>query len=353
MKLSAKQSEEIRHYQRVQSLGMMASHIAHEFNNYLTPIAVYAELMADDESMSEDNRDMLREMLGSIETAKNLSRSLLDYSRQNTGAVLKPMNLTEDTKEALTVVKQLTPRAVKLITELPDEAMMIMGRENMMQSLLLNLCKNAYSAMENAPKKELHISLEQDQNANEAVLRVRDSGCGISVEAQQRIFEPFYTTKGSRQGTGLGLSVVQNVIKGAGGRIDIHSEPEHGTEFIIHIPMVDEATSAHDLPQKILYVGKTKTGMSAVQESVIAHPGCDIEYLLHPGEIIARMQKNSACCELVIAEYFLPVMNGIELLEIVRRLNPRIRLLLVVEKQILIWNGNMKWKSKNIPIFDS
>ncbi len=76
----------------------------------------------------------------------------------------------------------------------------------------MNLSKNAFQAMENSKEKELHITFEQDEKNHEAILRVRDTGCGVSNEAKQRIFEPFYTTKGSRQGTGLGLSVVQNVL---------------------------------------------------------------------------------------------------------------------------------------------
>lgn len=332
MELTAKQSEEIRHYQRVQSLGIMSSHIAHEFNNYLTPIAVYAELIVDDNEISEENRLMLREMLKSIDTAKNLSRSLLDYARQDTGAILKPLNLTEDIIEAFSVVKQLTPRAVKIFNKFTDRVVFIMGRQGMMQSILMNLSKNAFHAMENSKEKELHITFEQDEKNHEAILRVRDTGCGVSNEAKQRIFEPFYTTKGSRQGTGLGLSVVQNVVNSSGGRIDINNRLSIGTEFIIHFPMIDENTlNNNKYPiQKIIYVGKNSVKIDSILEKNSKY---EISIYQHPSSVISQIEKNPYSCQLLIAEYVLPMIDGLELLEIVRRSNPKIYLILAVEEK--------------------
>lgn len=110
------------HYQRIQSLGMMASHIAHEFNNYLTPVLIYAELLENDESISSENQEMIHEITKSVDQASNLSKELLAFSRQDTGVRLEPLNFTEEVRKAVSIVRQLAPAAITLKTEITGGA---------------------------------------------------------------------------------------------------------------------------------------------------------------------------------------------------------------------------------------
>ena len=223
MEMLVQKNNEIRHYQRIQSLGMMASHIAHEFNNYLTPVLIYAELLENDESISSENQEMIHEITKSVDQASNLSKELLAFSRQDTGVRLELLNFTEEVGNAVSIVRQLAPAAITLKTEITEEPLYVLGRRRMAEHILLNLSKNAFQAMEKTERKKLLIRLEAKGN-DMICLQVSDTGCGIGDDAMQKIFEPFYTTKGSRQGTGLGLSVVQNMVRHGQGKHS-HADP--------------------------------------------------------------------------------------------------------------------------------
>lgn len=402
MEAVARKNEEIRHYQRIQSLGMMSSHIAHEFNNYLTPVMIYAELLENDESISAENKEMIHEMLVSVDRASDLSKQLLAFARQDTGVRLERLNFTEEVRHAAGIVEQLAPSAITVHIDITEESLYILGRKGMAEHILMNLCKNAFQAMEKTERKELGIeltteaavasadsagspagsgnaaadlaSVNGDTKASAAgrrlVLRVRDTGCGISEDAQQKIFEPFYTTKGSRHGTGLGLSVVRNILSSIGGTIRVESTLGEGTCFSMEIPLCEEedgeenvrpasnhgdaegrrgidgntgipagqpsATGSEYSPKgqkaisKIAFVVREeqqKTWRSLVRSSEKA-----IDFYGHPAALIDRIQKEPAAYDMIITAYQLPTMNGIELCEIIRRLNPSIRLVLVAKQ---------------------
>ena len=332
METVARKNEEIRHYQRIQSLGMMSSHIAHEFNNYLTPVMIYAELLENDESISPENKEMIHEMLVSVDRASDLSKQLLAFARQDTGVRLERLNFTEEVHHAADIVGQLAPAAITVHTAITEESLYILGRKGMAEHILMNLCKNAFQAMEKTERKELRIELKGGQD--HLVLRVRDTGCGISEDAQQKIFEPFYTTKGSRHGTGLGLSVVRNILSSIGGTIRVESTLGEGTCFIMEIPLCEEGDA--DSPKRLKPISRiafvVREERQKTWKAVVRSSEKTIDFYGHPAALIDRIQKTPAAYELVIAEYTLPTMNGIELCEVIRRLNPEIRLILLVKQ---------------------
>ena len=330
METVARKNEEIRHYQRIQSLGMMSSHIAHEFNNYLTPVMIYAELLENDESISAENKEMIHEMLVSVDRASDLSKQLLAFARQDTGVRLERLNFTEEVRHAAGIVEQLAPSAITVHIDITEESLYILGRKGMAEHILMNLCKNAFQAMEKTERKELRIELKGGQD--HLVLRVSDTGCGISEDAQQKIFEPFYTTKGSRHGTGLGLSVVRNILGSIGGTIRVESTLGEGTCFIMEIPLCEEGDA--DSPKRLKPISRIAFVVREEKrwKSLVASSEKTIDFYDHPAALIDRIQKDTAAYELVIAEYTLSTMNGIELCEVIRRLNPEIRLILLVKQ---------------------
>ena len=324
--LIASKNDEIRHYQRVQSLGMMSSHIAHEFNNYLTPVMVYGEMLLEDEEISEDNRTMLGEMMKSVDQAAKLSRELLDFSRMDAGGRNVPLNLTADTEEAAAVLRQLVPRKIHFSAELSDQPAWLMGREGMMQHILMNLGKNAFHAMEETDDKNLRVSYSVEGDS--AVLSISDTGCGIPADKLKDIFEPFYTTKGSSQGTGLGLSVVRSLTENTGGRVEVKSVPGKGTTFTLRFPVKrDEAqlraqrraSSANN----IICVCQSRESISSWRKWLDSL-GAHIEYTSKEAAVAVRMQENASVCDLLILEEELSSMSGIELAQIVRRSNPEL-----------------------------
>lgn len=342
MELISKQREEIRHYQRVQSLGMMASHIAHEFNNFLTPVLVYSELLEGDESISEENRELLHEISDSVNRASKLSHDLLAFARQDAGSRLKILDISEELRSSAEVLKQLCPKAVSMETELSEEEIPVLGREGMLQHILMNLCKNAFQAMEKTEEKKLSISLKR--MGEYAVLRVRDTGCGISEEAQKRIFEPFYTTKGSKQGTGLGLSVIQNIMNSVNGRIELKSKPGFGTEFLLYFPVKEKEEPDRLLHiRNIAIVSSGEEMMQKVKGWNREHGKYRITLFLSAAALISSLEKDKNSFDMVLSEYQLTEMTGIELLEIVHRLNDKIRRILCTKEKA----GDMEWYVNN------
>lgn len=345
MELLARKNDEIRHYQRIQSLGMMASHIAHEFNNYLTPVLIYSELLENDESISEENLEMIREITRSVDKASNLSRELLAFSRQDMGVRLEKLDFTEETNSALMVVRQLAPSAITFRAEITEESLFIWGRRGMAEHILMNLCKNAFQAMEHSEKKILTVSLKREdlkqKEGKMICLRVSDTGCGISESARQQIFEPFYTTKGSRQGTGLGLSVVQNMIRSVDGRIEVKSEQDQGTCFELYIPEYQadpQSDQKKDKDGRKRLKSVSRIAIVSSDERLRKMKGTargsrySIDLYEHPAVLIDKVQKNPELYEMVVADYMIPMMNGIELCEILRRVNPEIRLILTSDQ---------------------
>ena len=375
METVARKNEEIRYYQRIQSLGMMSSHIAHEFNNYLTPVMIYAELLENDASISTENKEMIHEMLVSVDRASDLSKQLLAFARQDTGVRLEQLNFTEEVRHAVGIVEQLAPAVITVHTDITEEPLYILGRKGMAEHILMNLCKNAFQAMEKTERKELGIELMGGHG--HLILRVRDTGCGISEDVQQKIFEPFYTTKGSRHGTGLGLSVVRNILGSIGGTIHVESMLGEGTCFTMEIPLCEDEENDEDARtasdrgtaegqrkdaadrrdpdgNKSLTVGKMSvTGSMYSQKhpkpiakiafvvreerqktwkSLVRASEKAIDFYSHPAALIDRIQKAPDAYDMVITAYRLPTMNGIELCEIIRRLNPGIRLVLMAKQ---------------------
>ena len=330
MEAVARQNDEIRHYQRIESLGMMASHIAHEFNNYLTPVMVYTELVGDDPGISDESRDMLKETMRSVEKAADLSRELLDFSRQDSGGKLDLIDLREETVESAAMVEKLAPSKISVYTDIMKDPAMVLAREGMMQHILLNLSKNAFQAMEETEKKELHISLQPD--SHQFILKVRDTGTGISRDSLTRIFEPFYTTKGSKQGTGLGLSVVRNIIRSVNGTISVESTPGEGTCFTMTFPIAAEKEETEKKEKdRTVFVITDSSHIEEIRKHFPARTGKETEFWEEEMGLLSRIRDDPYYCRRVVADYSLKTMTGVEFLEIIGRLNQEIELVLLTD----------------------
>lgn len=380
MELLRHKEEEIQHYQRVQSIGQMSSHIAHEFNNYLTPVMVYGELLEGDENISPENQELVKGILKSANQAAGLSRKLLDFSRMDSSVTLTVIDLAKDVKEASDIIRQLTPKNIEFHVELPEEPCPVMGRAGMVEHILMNLCNNAFHAMEKDGGK-LEIRLEYC--GGKAELSVSDTGCGIPKDAMDKIFEPFYTTKRSGKGTGLGLSVIRNIMTAVGGQIHIESEVGKGTCFYLEFPVKSgiadvepaetrvvfrknpaanpaaksvkkERNKQQETPdvvgfdtelkertgqdrmkahkkkkqQKIVIVDDDETILDSMS-ALLRQNGYAVECYNHPAAVISKIQNKKDYCDTILTDYSMPSMNGIELAELIRKLNPEIHLILM------------------------
>lgn len=357
MELLRHKEEELQHYQRVQTIGQMSSQIAHEFNNYLTPVMVYAELLESDEHLGEENRNLVQGILKSTNQAADLSRKLLDFSRQETSVILTAISLTEDVKSALQIIRQLAPQKISVEEDLTSQTLYIRGRKGMIGHILMNLCNNAFHAMEeDGGKLTVRLALAEPQDRSEGVLicgsedfsegswivlSVKDTGCGMEEESLEKIFEPFYTTKGQGKGTGLGLSVIHNIVSITGGKIRVATKPGEGSCFTLFFPALPEEKREENTKEAAGKTGKDKPDIRRVVVvdddpdilrslgAMARSLGCRCETFQHPAAVISKIQKHPDYCDLIITDYSMPYMNGVELCELVRKLNPCIYLVLM------------------------
>ncbi len=237
--------------QRLERLGTIASGIAHDLNNVLTPILIIAQLLPlklpnDD----EQNRQLLKILEDNSKRGVELIKQILSYAQ---GAEEKrvPLQIRRLLKEIERIAKNTFPKSIEIRTNIPTQDIwMVSADSTQLHQVLMNLCVNARDAMPQGGT--LTISAENlfcDQNfvglnleaevGDYVVITVSDTGCGIPQEVLEQIFQPFFTTKNTSQGTGLGLSIAVNIIKSHGGFVKVYSEVGKGSQFQVYLPAND------------------------------------------------------------------------------------------------------------------
>jgi signal transduction histidine kinase len=228
--------EHLLQARKMAALGTFTAGIAHELNNPLNNISLTAETFLDQygERMNEEERGLIDDILAQSDRACEIVRNLLHFSRTDhaTRSCVQVGELVQST--AALLKNQIKLGAIRLQTRIADGLPPICGNFRTLQQVFMNLLLNAMAATPAGGT----ISLEAAPTAEGYVaVRVRDTGAGIKPESLEHIFEPFYTTRGVGQGTGLGLSVVYSIVKRHGGKIDVESQMGQGTTFTVLLPI--------------------------------------------------------------------------------------------------------------------
>lgn len=247
-----KGEEKMAHNQRLQILGTMTGGIAHEFNNLLTPILGYADLMLlelpEDSEMHEDALEIRDTSL----KAKEIIQQLSAMSRKNIETVFKRMNMKDVLKRSIKMVQSIRPTNIELTSDIKLTNQQIIGNKTQISQVILNICLNAIQAI---GSKAGEINLKADivkSNEIKALktndtdswheyisISIEDNGSGMAKEVLKQIFQPFYTTKRQGQGTGLGLALVEQIINAHKGIIQATSTEGKGSCFTIYLPRTD------------------------------------------------------------------------------------------------------------------
>ncbi len=222
---------------KLAAVGEMAAGIAHELNNPLTTVTGFSELILGDLEKNSPHREDLEMVLREAHRASGVVRRLLDFSRQGERARIRA-DLNEVVDDVIALTRHLIKtNGVRLRLELDNQLSWASIDQNQMKQVLLNLIHNALQAM--PVGGELIVSTygaKRDEH-DWIVMSVQDSGVGITPVDQGRVFEPFFTTKSDRGGTGLGLSVTYGIVTDHGGTIEINSEPDKGSTFMVWLPI--------------------------------------------------------------------------------------------------------------------
>jgi CheY-like chemotaxis protein len=241
----------------MEAVGRLAGGVAHDFNNVLTAIVGYVELLLN-EPQQEKTRNGLREMQRAAVRASGLTRQLLAFSRQQ---MLQPtiVDLNDVVRQLHNLLRPLIGENVDLVMELEPTLASTRADVGQLEQVIVNLAVNARDAMPSGGTITLSTATVELDHAGAARLRpmspgrytrltVRDTGTGMDAVTQAKIFEPFFTTKPRGKGTGLGLSTVYGIVKQSGGFIWVNSRPGNGTAFDIYLPAVAGAVAAPERP---------------------------------------------------------------------------------------------------------
>ena len=242
--------------QKMESIGMLAGGIAHDFNNILTAIIGYTQLALDDVEKNSPIEDDLKEVYTASQRAKELVAQVLAFARQSEEEI-KPLRVDSILREVLQLIRATIPTSIEIKTDIHSKSL-ITGNHTQLHQIVMNLCTNAAHAMEEKGGI-LQINLKDivvDGNFSNKQLdltygdyiriSISDTGTGIPSDILESIFEPYFTTKETGEGTGMGLAVVYGIVESYGGKITVKSEFGKGATFEIYIP----ATGKYEFQQK-------------------------------------------------------------------------------------------------------
>jgi PAS domain S-box-containing protein len=238
--------EALQHAQKAEALGRLAGGIAHDFNNLLTAIGGYAELLLRQVGEGHAARRHVREIGATVERGVRLTRQLLAFSRRQT---LKPedVDLSEVVRAMESMLLHVAGNGVQVDFDLCDTAT-VRADVGQLEQVLMNLVANARDAMPGGGRVSIRTALVAVERGAEslrlelapgdyAAVIVSDTGSGMTPETRERVFDPFFTTQDRGAGTGLGLAMVQGIVRQSGGAIDLTSVPGAGTTFRILLPI--------------------------------------------------------------------------------------------------------------------
>jgi len=221
--------------EKMASLGKLAAGVAHQLNNPLAGITLYAKLILEEYDLDGPIRDDLLRILGDAERCRDTVKELLEFTRQ-TRHLMKPLDINKAIERTLFLIENQTLfQNIRTTRELAPNLPMIHGDIQQINHMVMNIILNAAQAMKG--KGELAVRTRQRRNGKAVRIEISDSGAGIPQNVLPHIFEPFFTTKDEGEGTGLGLSLVYGIVENHGGTIQAANRPGQGAVFIIDLPL--------------------------------------------------------------------------------------------------------------------
>lgn len=245
--------QSIAHQQRLQIMGTMTGGIAHEFNNFLTPIMGYAELLMMELPEGSEEQDSAKEIYEASEKAKDVVRQISSLSRKNVETVYKNISIKKFMTRAERMMESVCTPLIHMESEFRVDDEMILGNATQLNQVLLNVCVNAVHAIgKNQGNIRISCHSEEKEKLAQGVIeklsdvwkkyihiQVKDNGCGMDKETLRQIFDPFFTTKKGGEDTGLGLALAEQIITSHKGYIYAESKKGEGSTFHIYLPVLD------------------------------------------------------------------------------------------------------------------
>jgi PAS domain S-box-containing protein len=335
--------EQLRQAQKMEAVGRLAGGVAHDFNNLLSVIMGYTSLAVDTIRTGDPLKEQLSEVLAAAERARQLTRQLLAFSRQQ---VLDPrvVSLNEVLGRVERMLERLIGEDVEFVAVKAPDLGNVRVDPGQMEQVLMNLVVNARDAMPRGGKLTIetaNVELDAPYAGDHegvapgphVLLAVSDTGHGMDRETQSRIFEPFFTTKEVGRGTGLGLSTVFGVVRQSGGHIWVYSEPGKGAVFKLYFPRVLHAgLSATQKPDPALTTGhesilvvEDEAQVRKVVTAILIRGGYRVLEAETPEQALSMARDPAHAIDLLLTDVVMPGMSGPDVVRHVRELRPAVK----------------------------
>lgn len=323
--------EQLRQAQKMESIGQLAGGVAHDFNNFLSPIIGYADLVLAEMKPQDRHYNELKQILDAAERCSTLTRQLLAFSRKQVLHV-RVLDLNEVITGFQKMLRRLIGEDVELVTQLQANLMRVKADPSQLEQVLMNLAVNSRDAMPKGGQLTIETAMvELDElyarthngvaPGTYVMFSVTDTGMGMAPEVVERIFEPFFTTKEHGKGTGLGLATIYGIVQQHGGTIWVYSEPNCGTVFKIYLPAYSDEVTQDPVHASYVNVGGTETVLVVEDEeavrmlvgNVLGAYGYRVLLAASPAEALAIVENGQEHIDLLLTDVILPQMNGMEL----------------------------------------
>ncbi len=318
-------TQQLQQAQKLEAIGTLAGGVAHDFNNLLVVIMGNADLVAEEE-MSPEVRGALRAIEAAAERAASLTTKLLTLGRQQTierHAILAD----EAVDSSIKMLSRVLPESIEIETRLetPEARLWLAASE--LDQIVVNLCINARDAMPDGGRllistKHRVRDIESGGAPRPCIeLEIEDTGTGMDSATQERIFEPFFSTKGPRSGTGLGLSTVYGIVRQAGGEIEVTSSPGLGTTISIYLPLFQgepsasaaAASSVASVQRGTLLVADDDPEVGAIMQRILSRKGYDLIHCSNGVHALEELRRREGHVDLIVCDAVMPQMGGREL----------------------------------------
>lgn len=330
--------------QRMESIGTLASGIAHDLNNAFTPILLSIEMLQE-QIIDDEQRFLLNSIGAAAERGSYMVRQVISFARGVEGerVPLQPRHLVSEIEK---IMRQTFPKQIELDTHVAKDLGNVSGDATQLFQVLMNLAVNARDAMPQGGK--LTIKAENAVIDNEfarvhieaqpghyVVITISDSGCGIPAEIVDKIFEPFFTTKEIGKGTGLGLSTSLGIVKSHGGFIDVYSEVGVGTAFKVYLPVADSNGYEEELiisnaragNGELILVVDDEPEICEITRSTLVHRGYQVVTAGDGTEALAIYAKYLDEVKLVIMDMMMPYLDGPATIRAIEKLNKGVKII--------------------------